>query len=156
MMIPRSVMEGLGGFDESYFLYLEETDLCYRIRESGHEVYHLPGASIVHFGQQSSVQAAQWANVELYLSTYKFVRRHNARGTVSGLTLRGVIMLSALVRLALWSIRVCTRPRDRSSAVRMLKGYWRLCLATPSFERLYVEGKLAYTSGVRNDGGFVR
>ncbi len=140
MMVPRCVMEDLGGFDESYFLYLEETDLCRRIRESGREVYHLPGTSIVHFGQQSSVQAAEWANVELYLSTYKFVRRHSAGGAVSGLALRAMVMLSAVVRLALWSIRLCARPRDRSSAIRMLKGYWRLLCTVPRFDGLHRKG----------------
>lgn len=151
MMVPRSVMEELGGFDESYFLYLEETDLCHRIRESGYQIYHLPGANIVHFGQQSSVQAAEWTNVELYLSTYKFVRQHSARGAISGLMLRGVVMLSALVRLALWSIRMCAQPRDRASAARMLKGYWRLCRAVPRFDRLYRKGLSA--SGKHALGG---
>jgi GT2 family glycosyltransferase len=140
MMIPRSVLEELGGFDESYFLYLEETDLCCRIVGSGRQVYHLPSASIVHFGQQSSIQAAEWTNVEFYLSTYKFVRRHSARGAAAGLVLRGVIALSALVRMILWTARLCVRRGGRASAARMLKGYWRLCWTTPRFERLYRKG----------------
>ncbi|MGI6296556.1 MAG: glycosyltransferase family 2 protein [Armatimonadota bacterium] len=139
IMAPRRILQELSGFDESYFLYLEETDLCQRIFQSGKNIYYLPTASITHFGQQSSIQAAEWTNMQLYLSTYKFIRRKN-KSRAARYALQGVIALSAIVRLLLWSVRLCSGPEKRASAVRMLRGYWRLLRLVPRFEKYHTEG----------------
>jgi len=44
----RSVLEGLGGFDESYFMYSEDVDLCWRARQAGWEVAYEPSARVTH------------------------------------------------------------------------------------------------------------
>lgn len=54
MLIPRGVWDRLGGFDERFFLYAEDTDLCARIEEAGLEVLLDPGARIVHDGGAST------------------------------------------------------------------------------------------------------
>lgn len=48
MLVRRSLWERLGGFDESFFMYSEEVDLCYRIRRAGYRVLMTPAAAIVH------------------------------------------------------------------------------------------------------------
>ncbi|MEM9251704.1 MAG: glycosyltransferase family 2 protein [Planctomycetota bacterium] len=48
MMLPRELWNELGGFDESYFLYNEETDLCLRVAEHGRELWLIPSARLVH------------------------------------------------------------------------------------------------------------
>jgi N-acetylglucosaminyl-diphospho-decaprenol L-rhamnosyltransferase len=48
LVIRREVFEQLGGFDPTFFLYYEETDLCRRVIAAGHEVHHLPDLSVVH------------------------------------------------------------------------------------------------------------
>jgi len=48
MMIPRSIFDKLGGFDESYFMYLEDTDLCRRLNDGGHTIYFIPDARGTH------------------------------------------------------------------------------------------------------------
>lgn len=48
MMVDRELWERLGGFDETFFMYCEETDLCFRIRKAGRPVMMTPHASIVH------------------------------------------------------------------------------------------------------------
>lgn len=49
MMIRRSAAERAGGlFDERFFLFYEDTDLCFRLRKKGHSLYVLPGAKAVH------------------------------------------------------------------------------------------------------------
>jgi GT2 family glycosyltransferase len=49
-LIPRNVFEGLGGFDEKFFFYSEEVDLCRRIRDAGRKIYYFPGVRIMHAG----------------------------------------------------------------------------------------------------------
>lgn len=55
-LIRRVLFEDLGGFDERYFLYFEETDLALRVRRRGMRSYYLHEARVHHIGQVSSVQ----------------------------------------------------------------------------------------------------
>ncbi|NBC11413.1 MAG: glycosyltransferase [Planctomycetes bacterium] len=48
MMIRHTLWKQLGGFDQSFFMYCEETDLCHRVRRAGHAVIMTPHARIVH------------------------------------------------------------------------------------------------------------
>ena len=53
LMIKKSDFDMLNGFDESFFMYFEETDLCKRASKFG-SIYSVPSASIIHLGGQSS------------------------------------------------------------------------------------------------------
>jgi GT2 family glycosyltransferase len=52
-MVRREILDSVGGFDLSFDAYLEETDLSYRIKKQGWEIYYLPKWRIIHFGGQS-------------------------------------------------------------------------------------------------------
>lgn len=54
MLARRSVIEELGGFDDRFFLYCEDKDLCQRIRALGHDVAYEPGAVAHHEGGRSA------------------------------------------------------------------------------------------------------
>jgi len=54
MLFRREVFEKLGGFDEHYFLYYEDVDLCARLRLGGYTVALCPAAKVVHHAQRSS------------------------------------------------------------------------------------------------------
>jgi N-acetylglucosaminyl-diphospho-decaprenol L-rhamnosyltransferase len=53
MFFSRRVFAEMGGFDEDYFLYQEEADLCLRLREKGHEIGFVPEVTIRHIGEAS-------------------------------------------------------------------------------------------------------
>ena len=66
-----------GGFDERFFLFSEETDLCWRLKDAGWEVVHLPLVTIRHFESERSAtprMEAQGAYARL-----QFARKHFAR-----------------------------------------------------------------------------
>ena len=54
VFIPRAVFRDLGGFDENFFMYFEEVDLCKRIRHAGLPVYYWPALKCVHIGGASA------------------------------------------------------------------------------------------------------
>ena len=53
LLIDRPLWEKLGGFDEKFFMYAEEADLCYRARQLGARPLFTPGATIIHYGGAS-------------------------------------------------------------------------------------------------------
>jgi len=54
MMIRRSVLDQLGGLDEGFFLYFEETEFCHRVKHAGHQVWYVPQSRVVHIAGQST------------------------------------------------------------------------------------------------------
>jgi len=53
LMMPRALFGGLGGFDERFFMYYEDNDLCLRIMKAQHKIYVLPRAKAIHYCGQS-------------------------------------------------------------------------------------------------------
>ena len=54
MLVRRDAFEAIGGFDEHFFLYCEDTDLCRRLTDAGHEIRFEPAAEVRHVGGASS------------------------------------------------------------------------------------------------------
>jgi GT2 family glycosyltransferase len=54
MMIRPEVFAAIGGLDENYFLYFEETDFCRRAREAGFPTWYVPESRVMHIGGQST------------------------------------------------------------------------------------------------------
>jgi len=60
MLLPASVYRQLGGFDDRYFLYYEDVDLCARARLAGLDVVQLPLPGVVHDAQRTSHRDAKY------------------------------------------------------------------------------------------------
>ena len=54
MMIRRAVIDAIGGFDENYFLYFEETDFCLRAKKAGFPTWYVPESRVMHIAGQST------------------------------------------------------------------------------------------------------
>ncbi|MBK7875215.1 MAG: glycosyltransferase family 2 protein [Planctomycetes bacterium] len=54
LILKRAVLESIGLFDERYFLYYEETDLCLRARDAGHRCWYVPKSRVAHLVGRSS------------------------------------------------------------------------------------------------------
>lgn len=76
MLARRDPLAGVGGFDEGYFLYWEDADLCRRLRNTGWEIRYMPGATAVHDVGQSSRAARSLANREFHRSAYRYFATH--------------------------------------------------------------------------------
>ncbi|MCA0445813.1 MAG: glycosyltransferase [Bacteroidetes bacterium] len=78
MLCRREVLEKLGGFDESFFMYGEDLDLCYRVKEAGFRVVYNPAASIIHFKGKSKSDRVD-TKFYFYESMKIFSRKHGKR-----------------------------------------------------------------------------
>jgi N-acetylglucosaminyl-diphospho-decaprenol L-rhamnosyltransferase len=54
MMVRRAVLESVGGLDENYFLYFEETDFCLRALRAGFPTWYVPASRVMHIAAQST------------------------------------------------------------------------------------------------------
>ena len=70
----REIFEKLKGFDEDYFLLYEETDLCWRARIAGAEIYYLPMALVYHLGSASLQKKKKRKKAGSLDSTYLYIR----------------------------------------------------------------------------------
>lgn len=76
-MMPRGVLERVGLMDDRYFLYFEESDLMYRVRKAGYQVWHVAESRVVHLaGQATGVRPNDRTALALppywYHSRFKF------------------------------------------------------------------------------------
>lgn len=76
MLGRRKALDEVGGFDERYFLYWEDADLCRRLRKAGWETRYMPGAVALHAVGQSSRTTAAIANREFHRSAYRYYTTH--------------------------------------------------------------------------------
>jgi len=65
MLFRREIFEESGGFDERYFLYYEDVDLCARLRLRGYEVALCPGTRVIHHARRSSHRSLKYLSWHL-------------------------------------------------------------------------------------------
>jgi N-acetylglucosaminyl-diphospho-decaprenol L-rhamnosyltransferase len=76
MLVRREAFEDVGGLDEGYFMYAEEVDWCYAMRQKGWQVWYHPAAKVIHLGGGSSQNRRPQREGDLYRSRVCFFRRH--------------------------------------------------------------------------------
>ncbi len=91
---PPRGLDAVGGFDESFFLYEEDVDLCVRLRQAGWRILFTPRAEVLHHLGRSMEQAPARARIEYQRSHIRYYRKHN--GLLQASLLRAIIALSAI------------------------------------------------------------
>ena len=75
ILIRKDVFNEALGFDENFFLYFEENDLCRRIRKMGERIVYFPEAEIIHFGGKSTIDIEKASGI-FKKSRYYFFKKH--------------------------------------------------------------------------------
>jgi GT2 family glycosyltransferase len=99
LMVRRSAVEKIGGWDARFFMYFEETDFCYRLIQSGHRILYCPDCALIHYGGRSTSAVHEEMSVEFYRSQAFFYRKNYGLGRY--------LLLKAIVALGLssWALR---------------------------------------------------
>jgi GT2 family glycosyltransferase len=95
MLARRDAFDRAHGFDERYFLYWEDADLCRRLRTLGYQVRYVPGATAIHWVGRSSRRVRAFAIRAFHESAYLYYSTHNARGAMHPKRLIARALLSA-------------------------------------------------------------
>jgi N-acetylglucosaminyl-diphospho-decaprenol L-rhamnosyltransferase len=96
-LIKRQAFEEIGGFDENFFLFKEEEDLCLRLREAGWNIWYEPSVTVFHAGSGSGAAKDKYMSD----SVNYFTRKHTkGMGRIGGLIYR--ICTWAYYKYQLW------------------------------------------------------
>lgn len=93
LMIKRELVENYGLLDEGFFMYCEEVDLCYRVKEHGFRVVYIHGAEVIHYEGESSKQFKKNSLIQSKKSMALFYNKHYSRS-----------QLRIFVCLSLWEM----------------------------------------------------
>jgi len=77
-LVRRELWEKLGGMDERFFFFLEETDFCLRARQAGFATMHLPHVRVWHGQGQTAKQDLAAARIEYWRSRYAYFAKHKS------------------------------------------------------------------------------
>ncbi len=113
ILVDLSIFDNLGGFDEGYFMYVEDLDLCWRIAKDGGRVGYVPGAQVRHTQGTSTASHPYKMELAHYRSALRFCRKTQRRFFGLSIVPAGI---SLTIRLAL----VVTAKFARRTAGR----YW--------------------------------
>jgi GT2 family glycosyltransferase len=107
MLLQRERFEFLGGFDESFFLYYEEMDLCRRLVDSGGKTVFVSGCRIHHTGSVSGRRDYRAFTRRFYEGKLHFLYKHapGFRGRVT----RRIVWLQLQFQRLLWHLPVVSK-----------------------------------------------
>jgi GT2 family glycosyltransferase/lipopolysaccharide/colanic/teichoic acid biosynthesis glycosyltransferase len=100
MMIRKAILEDIGDFDERFFMYCEDIDLCHRINENGFKIYYVPTTQIIHYKGESTKKDRLDYVITFNKSLYKFFQKYYAPSSLFlfswlvtvGIFLRGIFI----------------------------------------------------------------
>jgi GT2 family glycosyltransferase len=93
MMVRSDLFKRLGGFDENFFMYVEDMEFCYRVKKTGFNVYFSPDVAISHAGQGSSNRG--FAIINIYKGILYFFKKH--KNPIEYWMIRIALLLKAFI-----------------------------------------------------------
>jgi GT2 family glycosyltransferase len=115
LLIRRTVYEQVGGFDERFFMYAEETDWQRRIRAKGWAIVFTPRAHVTHLGGASGATEKVRINRYFFGSMDRYLHKHH--GLLGLISLRCAMAVGAVPRVLVWGIFSVLCPKRRARAV---------------------------------------
>lgn len=127
MMVRWQVIERIGGLDENYFLYFEETDFCYRSAQAGFPTCYVPASRVMHIAGQSTKVTERDAKPRR-LPKYWFESRRRFFVSTYGLGHAMTIDLAALAAYGLGHIKRLLLGRGDEATPHFMGDLWRYSL----------------------------
>ncbi len=123
-VVKKETFEYIGGFDEDFFMYFEEIDLCKRLSKRNLDVFFLPECEIIHKKGKVS-EKTNVRSVEYYKSMYRYHLKHGFMG--AGIFIRISIALMCLIYLSVLVFKFIIK-NDRDYTIKKIKNRKELLL----------------------------
>ncbi len=117
LLIRRRVLDGVGSFDERFFMYAEDIDLSFRMEQAGYQNYYTSGTTVIHFKGESTRKDGRYIR-QFYKAMSQFRRKHFNRGLPGFLNtgMEAAIWLRAGADATIRTARRLIRRADKASA----------------------------------------
>lgn len=136
MMIRPQVVRAIGGLDENYFLYFEETDFCFRARQAGFATWYFPESRVMHImGQSTDVVTETWSEPKR-LPAHWFESRRRYFASTLGTQAAMAADLLVLLAYPIGYLKRMLLGRARTSIPHYLRDLWRHSILLPRNRRL--------------------
>lgn len=113
MMVPRRVIDTVGVMNDRFFMYSEESEWCWRVRQAGLKVCYNPDIRLMHYGAVSTGQTSPWKSVEIAKGHILFLRF--SRGPVVAWLGTGLMTIGDLLR-SVWFLPISLiKPRHEGA-----------------------------------------
>ncbi len=115
MFMRREAARDINFFDERFFMYVEDMDLCYRLWRKGWKVYFCPAAKVVHHIAKSSEQSSARMIIEFQRSLYRFYAKnysHTWKRFLKPLVAGGLLLRTAILISRDWVVRQIAKRRE--------------------------------------------
>lgn len=123
MMVRRKVLDAIGGMDEGFFLYFEETEFCFRAKAAGHGVWYVPDSRVIHIAGQSTKVTER--NVEpRRLPGYWYASRQRYFSLTHGTWYAAFVDLAAIAGHTLGSLKRLMQPRATAAVPHFRRDLW--------------------------------
>jgi len=123
MFVRRELYEQVGGFDEQFFMYSEETDWCYRAKQAGWQVVYLPTAVVTHHEGKSSEQAVAQRDIYFHSSKIRYFKKY--RGAFVAELLRAFLLLMFKYQIAEEGLKWLLGHK-RALRAQRVRAYWQV------------------------------
>jgi GT2 family glycosyltransferase len=126
LVFRRDAFQAVGGFDESFYMYAEEVDLCARLVKAGWQVHFVPQAEVVHAGGASTRQRRVEMAAQYFTSLSHFYRRHYSRPRQVALAV--MVKVIVLLRLVRETVRLGLAGPAERAALEVEREAWKRVL----------------------------
>lgn len=103
LMVRRAAWENVGGFDESFFLYAEETDMQQRLASKGWEIHWTPDLVVTHIGGSSGLAEREVVREHFFEGADRYILRYH--GLLGVWIFRAATAVGAALRWMWWGLR---------------------------------------------------
>jgi N-acetylglucosaminyl-diphospho-decaprenol L-rhamnosyltransferase len=138
MLIRKEVLAKVGGLDENYFLYYEETDFCRRVRAAGYATWYVPASRVMHVGGQSTQLDPDPGRSTRRFPAHWFESRRRYFAATFGIPTAVVIDACAVAAYSLGKLKGSLGARSRGTGPRFIRDliqhsvFWRRNRALPT------------------------
>ena len=128
LLTRRSLIERLGPLDERFFMYYEEVDFCYRIKQDGWRIAYVPESKITHLGGRSSGQIPAGKHIMAMTSLLQFFKKNRGMFITGAFAcvFKPALVVNDLIEIAIglfkYTFSVLTlNKRNRTKAFNKIK-----------------------------------
>ncbi|UCD06629.1 MAG: glycosyltransferase family 2 protein [candidate division WOR-3 bacterium] len=126
LLVRKDALDSGIVFDEQFYMYYEEVDLCYRIKKRGWGIWFVPGAHVVHFSGKSFSRNMPRMIFHIYRSKFLFFKKHHC--FIRQVVIYLLTMYEMVYRCVVYSMMGLLRPERRKECTLRIKGYLRVLI----------------------------